>query len=64
MLGGIAVTDGDGIVGEGIEIDDDAFRSADFVLFAIAFADVARIVPGDVAVFGFEILVDCFGFSD
>ena len=52
LLGSVAVANGDGVVGQSVEVDNDAFRGADFVLFAIAFADVAGVVPGDVAVFG------------
>ena len=64
MLGGVAVADGDGVVFESIEVNYDALRSADFVLLAIAFADVAGIVPGDATIFGFESVEDFLGFFD
>ena len=53
LIGGVAVTDGDGVVLQGVEVDDDAFWGADFVLFTIAFTDIAGVVPSDGAVFGF-----------
>lgn len=64
MVGGVAVADGDGVVLDGVEVDDDAFWGADFVLLTIALADVAGIVPSDSAVFGFQGVKDCLGFGD
>ena len=64
LVGSVAVADSDGVVLESIEIDDDAFRSADFVLFPITLTDVAGIVPSDIAVFGFELIKHLLGFID
>ena len=64
LRGGVAVADGDGVVLESIKIDDDAFWGADFVLLSVSLADVARIVPGNIAVFGFESVEDLLGFVD
>ena len=64
MLGGVAVADGDGVVGHGVEIDDDAFRSADFVLFSVTFADIAGVIPSNEGVFGAEFFVNFASFFD
>lgn len=40
----VAVAEGDGVVFEGIEVDGDAKRGAEFVLAAVPFADGARFV--------------------
>ena len=64
LVGGVAVADSDGVILQGVEVDDDAFRGADFVLFSVALADVAGVVPSDVAVFGFELVEDLLGFVD
>ena len=39
---------------KGVEVDDDTVRRADFVLAAVALADVAVVVPCHVAEFFFE----------
>ena len=64
LEGGVAVADSNGIVGKGVKINNDAFGCADFVLFAIAFADIAGIVPGNKGVFFFEEGIDGLGFGD
>ena len=64
LRGGVAVADSDGVVLESIEIDDDTFRGADFVLFSVTLTDVAGIVPSDIAVLGFELIEDLLGFID
>ena len=40
----VAVADGDGVVFEGVKIDGDTQRCADFVFAAVAFADTAGFV--------------------
>ena len=46
-----------------MEVDDYAVRGADFVLAAVAFADVAVVVPHHSARVGFgELGVDFAGF--
>ena len=62
--GGVAVADGNGVIGEGVKVNGDAVWGADFVLAAVAFADIAIVVPHDVAEFFFELVVDLAGFGD
>ena len=64
MLGGVAVTNSNCAVFESVKVYNDALWGADFVLLAIAFANVAGVVPGDIAVFGAKLVVDFFGFGD
>lgn len=52
------MADSDGVVFEGVEVDDDAVGCADFVLAAVAFADVAVVVPHDIAEFFLQFFVD------
>ena len=44
LLHGVAVTDGDGLVVEGVEVDGDAEGGADFVLAAVAASDALGVV--------------------
>ena len=64
LLSGIAVSDGYGVICEAVEVYGYAVGSADFVLAAVAFADVAVVVPHYSAEFFFEHGVDFAGFGD
>ena len=64
LFGGFAIADGDSIVLQSIEVDYDAFWGADFVLLAVAFADVARIIPSDITVSGAKLVVNGAGFRN
>ena len=52
LSGGVAVANGNSVIFERIEINNDALGGADFVLLAIALTDVAGIIPSNIAVFG------------
>ncbi len=62
LFGGIAVADSYGVIFQGVEIDGDAVRGADFVLTAVAFADIAVVVPHNVAEFFLQPFVNLAGF--
>lgn len=44
LSGGVTVADGDGVVLEGLVVDSDTERGADFVVGVVAFADVTTLV--------------------
>ena len=58
----IAVANGDGVVFRSVEINGNAEGRADFVLPAIALADVAVVVKYYIGNFLFKISVDFAGF--
>ena len=64
LLGSVAIADRNGTILESIEVDDNALRSADFVLFPVTLADIAGVVPGDVDVFLLQNIVDFVGLRD
>ena len=57
LSGGVAVADSNCVIFQRVKINDDAFWCADFVLFAIAFADVAGIVPSYESIFFFQEVI-------
>src|SRR6266568_7608703 len=60
----VTVTDGDSIIFESLEVDSHTIWRADFVLAAVAFADVAVVIPNNLPEFFFEHLVNFAGFFD
>ena len=59
---GVAVADSYSFVFQGVEVDYDAERGADFVLAAVALADVAVVVPHYGAQFFLQHGVNFAGF--
>ena len=63
LLRRIPLAHGDGVVLQRLEVDHHAVRRADFVLAAVAFADVAVVVPHYSARVGFgKVRVHITGF--
>lgn len=63
MLGRVAVAYGDGTICECVEVDDDALRGTDFVLAAIALANISIVIEL-ARVFLAEFGIDFLGASD
>jgi hypothetical protein len=64
------MTDGYGVeevwvFAQRIKVDDDTVRGTNFVLAAVALADVAIVIPGDITKFLFEKLkyTTCFVYE-